>query len=92
MKYFDLNKEEVQILEDFEKEKFGTIDQVDKETKRYKQAAKETLGKTKNINIRLSHKDLLKLKSRAVASGIPYQTLVASVLHRFANQSDSLNF
>jgi len=43
------------------------------------------LGKTKNINIRLSHKDLLKLKSRAVASGIPYQTLVASVLHRFAN-------
>lgn len=41
--------------------------------------------KTKNINIRLSEEDLGKIRARAEREGVPYQTLVSSVLHRFVN-------
>ncbi|MBM3211343.1 hypothetical protein FJY90_03075 [Candidatus Gottesmanbacteria bacterium] len=85
MKYFDLDSEEKQILSDFEKNEFVSLEDVKREKRRYKNYVRETLRKTRNINIRLSQKDLLKLKSRAIAQGIPYQTLVASVLHRFAS-------
>jgi len=47
--------------------------------------ADNTLEKTKNINLRLPQKTILKLKAKAVAEGIPYQTLASSVLHKFAN-------
>ena len=44
-----------------------------------------TLNKTRNINIRLSERDLQKLKVKAMERGLPYQTLVASVVHQFSN-------
>jgi predicted DNA binding CopG/RHH family protein len=46
------------------------------------QAARNTLKKTRNINIRLTERDLHKLKVRAAEEGIPYQTLAASILHK----------
>ncbi|WP_455382469.1 CopG family antitoxin [Salinispira pacifica] len=39
--------------------------------------------KTRNINIRLSEEDLTLIRSRAQREGVPYQTLVSSVLHKF---------
>ena len=42
--------------------------------------------KTRNINIRIRENDLERLKDRAEADGIPYQTLIASVLHKFINE------
>lgn len=88
MKYFDLNKEEQQIIKDFDEQKLVSIATV-KERANYQRYAAETLNKTKNINIRLSEKDLQKLKIKAVETGIPYQTLVSSVLHRFASKDDA---
>jgi len=41
--------------------------------------------KTKNINIRISEADLARLKERAEEEGVPYQTLVSSVLHRYVS-------
>lgn len=41
--------------------------------------------KTKNINIRLSEEDLSKIRERAQREGVPYQTLVSSVLHKFVS-------
>jgi predicted DNA binding CopG/RHH family protein len=84
MKYFDLDKEEKQLLEDFEKGELVSIGK-DK-TKQYQAYATATLNKAKNINIRLSEKDVLKLKTKAVETGIPYQTLVSSILHRFVSR------
>ena len=55
------------------------------------EAARNTLNKTKNINIRLSEKDLHKLKVKAAEDGIPYQTLAGSVLHRFANKTTNFS-
>ena len=43
----------------------------------------ESARKTKNINIRISESDLARLKQRSLEEGLPYQTLISSVLHRF---------
>lgn len=52
------------------------------ERKRFQQIAKNTLNKTRNINIRLSERDLHHLKTKAIEEGIPYQTLASSILHK----------
>ena len=49
------------------------------------EAILERARKTKNINIRISETDLARLKQRAEEEGVPYQTLVASVLHRYVS-------
>ena len=46
-------------------------------------AAKETLQKDKRINIRISNRDLVSLKRKANRFGMPYQTLISSVLHQY---------
>ena len=48
-------------------------------------AARQTFRKDKRVNIRMSGKDLELLQARALRDGIPYQTLMASVLHKFVN-------
>lgn len=84
MKTIILDKEEEQIIKDFEAGKYVRVKNFEQEKKRLQEIARNTLNKNKNINIRLSERDLHKLKSRAVREGIPYQTLAASVLHKFA--------
>lgn len=86
MKHIIFDKEEEQILKDFEDGKYVRVKNFEQEKKRLQEIARNTLNKTRNINIRLSEKDLHKLKVKAVRDGIPYQTLVGSVLHRFANR------
>ena len=55
-----------------------------KGTKRAKiEQALEKAKKTKNINIRINEHDLAVLKNKAASEGIPYQTLISSVLHKF---------
>lgn len=85
MKYFELDKNEEKILDDFESGKLKTIDEVKKEVSRYKGYAKQTLNREKNINIRLSSRDLQKIKAVAVEKGLPYQTLVSSLLHQYSS-------
>ncbi|MBF8250026.1 MAG: hypothetical protein HW400_627 [Candidatus Levybacteria bacterium] len=87
MKYIILDKEEEQILKDFEDGKYVRVKDFEQEKKRLQEIARNTLNKLKNINIRLSEKDLHKLKVKAAEDGIPYQTLAGSILHRFANKA-----
>jgi len=54
-----------------------------REMRKFQEAAKATLSKDKRINIRISSRDLGSLQRRAVRYGMPYQTLIASVLHRY---------
>lgn len=86
MKHFELDPEEKQILEDIEKGEFRSVKNLEQEIERYRQYALATLSKTKNINIRISEKVLNKLKVKAAEEGIPYQTLVSSILHKFATK------
>lgn len=82
MKYFELTKEEEQILKDVEEGKFVRVKNFQKAKQEAIEAARNTLNKTRNINIRLSERDLQKLKAKAAREGIPYQTLAASLIHR----------
>ena len=85
MKYYLLNPDEEQILKDFEDGKYVRVKDFEQEKKRLQEIARNTLNKTKNINLRLSEKVVAKLKAKAAKEGIPYQTLASSVLHKFAN-------
>ncbi|MBU1126763.1 MAG: hypothetical protein ABIH88_03385 [Patescibacteria group bacterium] len=80
-----LTAEEKKILKAVESGRYEVVDDLDSLKKLYKQSAENTLAKLKNINIRLSVRDLEKLKVRAAESGLPYQTLAASILHQFSN-------
>ncbi len=72
------------ILEDFEGGKLRRSRNASQEIKYAKEAASNYLRKNNRINIRLSGADLNLLKRKAVQEGMPYQTLIASVLHKFA--------
>lgn len=83
---YDLDKEEQQELESIEKAiesgKFKSVPNLEKQKKLLRQYARNTLNKTRNINIRLTERDLYRLKAKAIEEGIPYQTLAASILHK----------
>jgi len=83
MKYFELTKEEEKLLKEIEAGSFVPVKNPQKAKKEIVLAAKNTLDKNKNINIRLSERVLSRLKAKAAEAGIPYQTLAASILHRF---------
>ena len=78
-----LDAEELQILRDFARGEFASLKNFRAEKRQLEAAARRTLQKGKRINIRISARDLEKIQKRAVAEGIPYQTLIASTLHKF---------
>lgn len=82
MKYFELDKEEQEMLDSIERGEWVTVKNFAKAKRELMVAARNTLNKTRNINIRLSEKDLYKIKAKAVDEGIPYQTLATSILHK----------
>lgn len=86
MKYFELDDEEKQLLEEIERGEWVPVKNFAKRKKELMQVARNTLNKTRNINLRLSERDLQKLKAKAVREGIPYQTLVSSILHKVASE------
>ena len=55
------------------------------EIRRYASYAKAALKKDKRINIRISEKDLESIQNMAIEEGIPYQTLISSLIHKFAS-------
>lgn len=84
MKYFELDDEEKQLLAEIERGEWKPVKNFAKRKKELMQIARNTLNKTKNINLRISERDLQKLKAKAVREGIPYQTLASSILHKVA--------
>lgn len=85
MKYYDLTVEEKKLLKEVEKGEWKSVKNLKKELLRYKEIAKATLSKSKNINLRVTAKTYFRLKTKAIEEGIPYQTLAASVLHKYVN-------
>ena len=81
-----LDKEEQAILDDFESGEFKSV-LTSSRKKAIQAAAEETVRKDKRINIRISSRDLESLQRRALKEGIPYQTLVSSILHKYVSGS-----
>lgn len=86
MKKVKLDEEEQAILEAYEAGEFESV-MTDERKKSIEQAAAATFKKDKRINIRLSGRDLSAIQRRALEEGIPYQTLVASILHKYVSGS-----
>lgn len=78
-----LDREESEILKAFEQGKLKRTKGSRQLLERHKQYADATFRKDARINIRLSSRDLQRLQKRALAEGIPYQTLIASILHKY---------
>lgn len=78
-----LDAEETELLAAFEAGTLRSVDNSDAVLARHGRAAEATFRKDARINIRLSGKDLRGLQKRALSEGIPYQTLIASVLHKY---------
>ncbi|HEX9721656.1 MAG TPA: hypothetical protein VGA53_00125 [Candidatus Paceibacterota bacterium] len=87
MKNIKLDKEEKEILEAFEAGEFKSVKNVEQEKKRFQQYARNTLSKPRNINIRVSDRDLQRIKALAAEKGLPYQTFISSLLHQVTNNS-----
>ena len=80
-----LDSEEKEILDAFETGKLKRPRGSKKVMETHRIAAEATFKKDARINIRLPSKDLRSLQARALREGIPYQTLVASVLHKYVD-------
>lgn len=78
-----LDKYERQILSAFEAGKLKSTVTSEASLRRYREYARATLAKNKRVNIRLSTQDLSEIQTKAVEEGVPYQTLIASVLHKY---------
>jgi len=78
-----LDKEEKELLESYEKGEWKPVKDFEKKKSEYQQIAKNTVAKNKRINIRLTEKDLANLKAKSIEEGMPYQTLVASIIHKY---------
>jgi len=77
-----LNKEEKEILESYENDEWVSVSN-ESDIARYKAAAKNTFKKDKRVNIRISQMDLELIQEKALIEGLPYQTLMSSVLHKY---------
>jgi len=78
-----ISKDEKEILDSVERGEWKTISELGKESQRYQKYARAAFRKDKRINIRISEKDLIQLQRRAVKEGLPYQTFISSILHKF---------
>lgn len=81
---FHLDEEEQALSDSFDRGEWKSVANLDKEIAKAREAAANYLRKDARINIRLSSSDLEQLKQIAAHEGLPYQTLIASILHKYA--------
>lgn len=80
MKY---NKEEKYILDALEDDKMNLSTPSKKEIESIKSAANNTFKKNRRITIRLYDHDFIGIQKKAMEMGIPYQTLISGIIHRY---------
>lgn len=78
-KYID--KEEQEFIDSYNKDEWKAIPLKDQEI--YINAAKKSQLKSRRINIRLTEKDYNDIQIKAMEEGIPYQTLISSIIHKY---------
>jgi len=77
-----LDQYEQGLLDSYENDEWVAVTN-ETDMARYKEAAKNAFKKNKRVNIRISQLDLELLQERALIEGLPYQTLMASILHKY---------
>ena len=85
-----LSTEEKAIIEYVESNHVISIDNVENEKNRYMQIALSQMSKKKAIIIRLLESDIERIKAKSLSQGLPYQTLISSLIHQYA--TDKIKF
>jgi predicted DNA binding CopG/RHH family protein len=79
---FNLTKEEQEIENSFGSGEYVSRPVTEKEKKRLQQIARNTIAKNKSITVRISERDLIRLKATAMREGLSYQTYLTSLIHK----------
>jgi len=82
-----IDQEEKDLMESIERDEWQPVKNIDQEREKAIAAARNTLKKDKRINLRLSQKDYHQIQVKAIEEGIPYQTLISSLVHKYLNGS-----
>ena len=81
-----LDASEKAILESVDRGEWRSVGASKRERNRYAGYARVTFRKDRRVNIRISSKDLEAIQKRALEEGLPYQTLISSLLHKYASR------
>ncbi len=82
-KNLNLDAEEKDILATYGADEWQSVENREAEIHKYRQYARATFKKDKRVNIRMSKRNLEALQKKALEEGIPYQTLISSILHKY---------
>jgi predicted DNA binding CopG/RHH family protein len=80
-----LDGDEAELLASYERGEWRSIEDRQVRATEYAETARATLKKDQRVNIRITRRDLEGIQKRALEEGIPYQTLIASVLHKYVS-------
>ncbi|MFZ5858081.1 MAG: antitoxin [Chloroflexota bacterium] len=80
-----LQQDELELLASYEADEWTSAKKLSEQKEQYRAYARATFSKDKRVNIRIASKDLVSLQRRAIREGIPYQTLISSVLHKYVS-------
>ncbi|MBI5184609.1 MAG: antitoxin [Nitrospinae bacterium] len=90
MKKTTLDKEEIGLSKSLESEEWVS-DLTEKEKKQYEEYAQYSLNKQRRINIQITERDLMKIRAKAIEEGIPYQSLISMIIHKYNEGKVSIN-
>ena len=82
-----IDQEEKDLMNSIENDEWQPVKNIDQEKEKAIAAARNTLKKDKRINLRLTQKDYHQIQIKAIEEGIPYQTLISSLVHKYLNGS-----
>ena len=82
-----IDQEEKDLMSSIENDEWQLVKNIDQEKEKAVAAARNTLKKDKRINLRLTQKDYHQIQIKAIEEGIPYQTLISSLVHKYLNGS-----
>jgi predicted DNA binding CopG/RHH family protein len=82
-----IDHEEEDLMESIERDEWQPVKNLDQEREKAIEAARNTLKKDRRINLRLTQKDYHQIQIKAIEEGIPYQTLISSLVHKYLNGS-----
>lgn len=82
-----IDQEEKDLMASIENDEWKPVNNINQEKEKVMAAARNTLKKDKRINLRLTQKDYHQIQIKAVEEGMPYQTLISSIVHKYLNGS-----
>jgi len=88
LKFDTLDNYESEIVQSVENREFSSIEDSEERVDYWQAAVKETI-KRKSIHLKLQERDIQKIRAIAYEKGIPYQTLIGSIIHQYAKNSET---